>query len=140
MNQSIASFMPSPEHDRSDNEWISQLNLKRFEPIGFKAKKAMRKVLVNDDNLMYLGRNTMDITLKEKLSLERFDDPTSLRIFCALLASPKFRQEYNVPLKLAFKHVAWLSLFYHDDSFNDVIRIWAFYEENGDIYRISTNK
>ncbi|KAI1706846.1 hypothetical protein Ddc_15113 [Ditylenchus destructor] len=37
MDQSIKSFMPSPAPDPTDCKWISQLNLKRFEPIGSEA-------------------------------------------------------------------------------------------------------
>ncbi|KAI1699569.1 hypothetical protein Ddc_18513 [Ditylenchus destructor] len=124
-NQSIKSFMPSPTPKRNDNKWVSQLNLKKFEPIDSVAKKAMKEVFFNDDDFKYLVSNTMGITLhtfdqfKESLSLERFDDPTSLRILGALLATPNFRQEYNVPHKHAYKFVQWLNLLHHDDSFDD---------------------
>ncbi|KAI1700966.1 UDP-glucoronosyl and UDP-glucosyl transferase domain-containing protein [Ditylenchus destructor] len=102
MNQSIESFMPSPAP--ADNEWIPQLNLKRFEPIGSEAKKRMKKVFENRtdiiDCLFKINnpdmRSTLLPRLKKEMSLERFDDPTFLRILGALIAQPKFRQEYNV--------------------------------------------
>ncbi|KAI1703441.1 hypothetical protein Ddc_16549 [Ditylenchus destructor] len=40
MNQSIESFMPMPAPDETDNVWISQLNLKKFEPIGSNVRHA----------------------------------------------------------------------------------------------------
>ncbi|KAI1707489.1 hypothetical protein Ddc_14774 [Ditylenchus destructor] len=52
-NQSIKSFMPSPEPDPSDNEWIAKLNLKRFLPIGSEAKKPMKKLIRNKEFVQY---------------------------------------------------------------------------------------
>ncbi|KAI1707306.1 hypothetical protein Ddc_14913 [Ditylenchus destructor] len=141
MNQSIKSFMPSPAPEATNDEWISQLNLKRFEPVGSKAKKAMEKVFANDvdfkcllNGSMVLGLDTFD-RFKEGLSLERFDDATFLRILGALVGTPKFRQEYNVPFKLAHDFVYVLSILYENyfGSFDDVVRIWESYEENGDL-------
>ncbi|KAI1697112.1 hypothetical protein DdX_18675 [Ditylenchus destructor] len=40
MNQSIESFMPTPAPHHTDNDWIAQLNLKKFEPIGSEAGAA----------------------------------------------------------------------------------------------------
>ncbi|KAI1699563.1 hypothetical protein Ddc_18507 [Ditylenchus destructor] len=142
VNQCIKSFIPKPA-PKDDSEWISQLNLKKFEPIGSKAKKAMKKVFANDvdfkclcNGSMVLGRDTFD-RFKEGLSLERFDDATFLRILGALVATPKFRQDFNVPFELAHDFIyVCLSCLYENyfGSFDDVILIWQICEENGDLY------
>ncbi|KAI1699936.1 hypothetical protein DdX_17029 [Ditylenchus destructor] len=137
MNQSIKSFMASTVTD-DDDEWISQLNLKRFEPIGSKAKKAMKEVFAKVDDLkclcdgsMALGHDTLD-RFKEGMSLERFDDATFLRILGALVATPKFRQEYNVPFEFADDFVLTLLFRYQNyyGRFDDVERIWTSYWAN----------
>ncbi|KAI1699931.1 hypothetical protein DdX_17024 [Ditylenchus destructor] len=140
MNQSIESFMPSPAP--ADNEWIFQLNLKRFEPIGSEAKQRMKTVLENRDDvrdcLLNIEKSDMRSTLlpklKERMSLERFDDPTFLRILGALIAQPKFRQEYNVWPKFPRAMLACFMLIelygiYPNASFDDVKRILEFYKK-----------
>ncbi|KAI1700955.1 hypothetical protein DdX_16394 [Ditylenchus destructor] len=105
MNQSIKSFMPSPAPEPTDNEWISQLDLKKFLPIGSEAKKRMKNFLDNNAVVRICLRNldhrdvryTILPNLKEGMSLERFDDASFLRILGALIAQPEFRQEYNIP-------------------------------------------
>ncbi|KAI1695987.1 hypothetical protein DdX_19278 [Ditylenchus destructor] len=168
MNQSVESFMPSPAPDRSDHEWISQLNLERFEPIGyeasylskfadpevnilskFQAKKRMREVFENHVELRDCVTNmtipsvraTMLPRLKERMSLDRFDDPSFLRIVGALVAKPKFRQEYNVPSMLPrIMTLCYLELAQHGpiypnvdemkELYIDVLRILSFYQNN----------
>ncbi|KAI1700817.1 hypothetical protein Ddc_17926 [Ditylenchus destructor] len=141
MNQSIKSFMPSPAPEPTDNEWISQLNLKRFEPIGSKAKKLMRKAFMNQVVIQYCLVNVEDSDaqtwmlqkLKKEMFLERFDDPSFLRIFGALIATPKFRQEYNVSRKLLrYIEMFYIQLamrnIYPNDSFVDMLQILSFYK------------
>ncbi|KAI1700942.1 hypothetical protein DdX_16379 [Ditylenchus destructor] len=139
VNQTIESFMPSPTPEATDNEWISQLNLKRFEPIGSEAKKLMKEVFtrieefdISFDNVE--SRLTVNIELKKRMSLERFDDETFLRILWALLAQPKFRQEYNVSLEFAcfLTTPAGHNNHFGDDRFDDVLRIWSFYGSDDD--------
>ncbi|KAI1697120.1 hypothetical protein DdX_18683 [Ditylenchus destructor] len=99
MNQFIKSFMPTPEP--SDSEWISQLNLKRFEPIGSAAKKRMKDAFKDEEEILNhlrnptLGNGMLD-GLKARMSLERFDDRTFLRILGSLVSEPKFREENNI--------------------------------------------
>ncbi|KAI1699516.1 hypothetical protein DdX_17268 [Ditylenchus destructor] len=123
MDQSIDSFMPSPAPEHADREWISQLNLKRFEPIGSKAKKRMKQVFENEKDFQNflvnvsshfrstshfriisgstaLGIAKLD-SYKEIMSLERLDDLSFLQILGVLVAMPKFRQEYNISAKFA---------------------------------------
>ncbi|KAI1707495.1 hypothetical protein Ddc_14780 [Ditylenchus destructor] len=143
MNQSIKSFTPFPAPDSTDNEWISQLDLKRFLPIGSEAKKQMKKVFENyvdlRDSLGYTEnpdvRSRLLPILKKRMSLERFDDPTFLRIVGALIATPKFRQEYNVEPLLTFLVSVYcvehaMTHTYGYDTFHDVHQIMAFYKEN----------
>ncbi|KAI1700818.1 hypothetical protein Ddc_17927 [Ditylenchus destructor] len=65
------------------------------------AKKRMKETFENDDKLLNslvtatLNTGMLD-ELKERMSLERFDDTTFVRILMALVAMPKFREEYNV--------------------------------------------
>ncbi|KAI1700950.1 hypothetical protein DdX_16388 [Ditylenchus destructor] len=94
MNQSIKS----PVREVTDCEWISQMNLKRFEPIGSAAKERMRdafEVLRNRES------NNDILRFKERMSLERFGDATYLRILNALLSKAEFRQEYEISQDLA---------------------------------------
>ncbi|KAI1707488.1 hypothetical protein Ddc_14773 [Ditylenchus destructor] len=89
MNQSIKSPVP----EINDDKWIAQLNLKRFEPIGSVTKKRAKNAFERFRN----GEMKVDeMALKERMSLERFDDVTFLRILAALVATPKFREEYNI--------------------------------------------
>ncbi|KAI1699520.1 hypothetical protein DdX_17273 [Ditylenchus destructor] len=132
MNQSIGSFMPSPAPE-NDHEWIPQLNLKRFEPIGSKAKKRVKEVLENEKNLNenHVFDGMID-RLKEGMSLDRFDNISFLRILGALISTPKFRQEYNIPFELAYYFSLTLTLILdsrYDEFHDDVHRIWAFYSE-----------
>ncbi|KAI1695988.1 hypothetical protein DdX_16391 [Ditylenchus destructor] len=133
MNQSIKSFLPV------GNEWISQLDFKRFLPIGSQAKNRMKSVFENRYLRVCLGniensdlRATMLPRIKERMSLERFDDPTFLRILGALIARPEFRQEYNVCtnltvcVKICYQVIAD-HFIYPNDSFLDVMRILGFY-------------
>ncbi|KAI1700959.1 hypothetical protein DdX_16398 [Ditylenchus destructor] len=64
---------------------------------------------------------------KERMSLERFDNATFVRILAALVSLPKFRAEYNSPKKLA-RYIRIAVRF--DEAFEDVRRIWSFYNEN----------
>ncbi|KAI1701658.1 f-box-like domain-containing protein [Ditylenchus destructor] len=95
LNQSIKS----PVREVTDCEWISQMNLKRFEPIGSAAKKRMKQVF----EILGNRRESNDdiLRFKEGMSLERFGDATFLRILNALLSKPEFRREYNISLHLA---------------------------------------
>ncbi|KAI1707496.1 hypothetical protein Ddc_14781 [Ditylenchus destructor] len=136
LDQHIESLMPSPEPEENNDEWIPQLNLKRFEPIGYKAKKRMKDAFHNQNELLYCMR--VDIKnlgkflfyrLKAAMSLQRFDYSTFFRISCSLLATPKFRQEYNISLRMA-RRIIWLAIQCHESHFgplNDVERIWSFY-------------
>ncbi|KAI1694007.1 hypothetical protein DdX_20340 [Ditylenchus destructor] len=94
MNQSIKSPVP----EIKDGEWIAQLDLKRFEPIGSVAKKRMKDVI---ERICIEELKWEIMGLKEVMSLERFDDATFLRILWALLAKPEFRQEYNISQEAA---------------------------------------
>ncbi|KAI1701411.1 hypothetical protein Ddc_17635 [Ditylenchus destructor] len=85
------------------------------------------RIVVNcmtcDDSHML---KTFDI-LKEGMSLERFDDTTFLRILGALVAMPKFRQEYNISFKLArhyILHITIFELLNGPGYVDDVLRIW----------------
>ncbi|KAI1703567.1 hypothetical protein Ddc_16494 [Ditylenchus destructor] len=148
MNQNIESFMPVPA-PADNHEWIPQLNLKRFEPIGSKGKKRMKELFATwqdfDDcfceietkwevNFEALDR------LKNGMSLERFDDATFLRILFTLVAIPKFRDEYNIPFHFATKFRLWFMMLTFGMEFNnsyvknipltyieDVSHIWIFY-------------
>ncbi|KAI1703444.1 hypothetical protein Ddc_16552 [Ditylenchus destructor] len=140
MNQSIESFMPEPVP--TDYEWISQLNLKRFEPIGSVAKKRMKEFFEDNAENDFLNwqarRRKVSLELrqislekcKKRTSLERFDNPTFLRILSALVSKPKFRQEYKIPQDLAgsinffCKYRLWISF---GQTFLDLDRIWSFY-------------
>ncbi|KAI1699568.1 hypothetical protein Ddc_18512 [Ditylenchus destructor] len=146
MNQSIDTFLPSPAPEYTNDGWISQLNLKRFEPIGSKAKNQVKQLFENNkefekcfhklDGELELDIGTLD-SLKEKMSLERFDDPTFLRILFTLVALPKFRQEYNISNEFAKYFHKWLYQFairlqFHlsFSYYSDVTRIWKFYNKN----------
>ncbi|KAI1703830.1 hypothetical protein DdX_14669 [Ditylenchus destructor] len=139
MDQHIKSFMPIPAPDPTDCEWISQLDLKRFEPIGSEAKKRMREVFEKEeDDLLNCLRRAGDWnapldTFKEAMSLERYDDATFLRILSALLSKPGFREEYNVSLDLA-RYIKFLCNLRLDvrygRTFRDVKRIWLFYNSD----------
>ncbi|KAI1697110.1 hypothetical protein DdX_18672 [Ditylenchus destructor] len=101
MDQSIESFMPTPAPDFTDHEWIVQLNLKKFEPIGSEAKKRMKDAFEDEDEILdHLRDATLNTgmldELKARVSLERFDDKTFLRILSAFILVPKFREEYNI--------------------------------------------
>ncbi|KAI1703832.1 hypothetical protein DdX_14671 [Ditylenchus destructor] len=135
-NLSIESFMPKPVE--TDNEWISQLDLKRFEPIGFKAKKQMKeffeKVDDDDDFLKCLRKagdqNASLDRFKKIMSLERFNDPTFLRVLCTLISIPEFRVEYNVTWSLtSYIHFLCKQRLEnrYSQTFRDVKRIWSFY-------------
>ncbi|KAI1707503.1 hypothetical protein Ddc_14788 [Ditylenchus destructor] len=139
MNQTIESFMPMPAPEPTDCVWISKLNLKRFEPIGSKAKRRFTEVFETDfpnfvrqlSLIMGLGSGICDEEkvnkYKERMSLERFDNATFVRILAALVSVPKFRQEYNIAHKSAYRiHVV---IKFHD-KFDDVGRIWSFYNGN----------
>ncbi|KAI1707498.1 hypothetical protein Ddc_14783 [Ditylenchus destructor] len=142
MNQSIESFMPLPAPEPSNNVWISQLNLKRFEPIGSQAKKRLTEAFyrINLNNLLELIRlilkdrnrlpchEEMIDKYKEIMSLERYDTATFVRILCALIATPKFRQDYKIPIK--FAHHIWWAIS-SNERFDDVARIYSFY--NGEL-------
>ncbi|KAI1704929.1 hypothetical protein Ddc_15948 [Ditylenchus destructor] len=142
MNQTIESFMPTPAPEDHD-EWISQLNLKRFKPIGSVAKKRMKKLLANvrefeDCFHKFYDKREIDIgtfdILKEGMSLERFDDTTFLRILFTLVSTPQFRQEYNVPTDLSDPLRACLIFIVvvpnqiPSSHFEDVVRIFNFYD------------
>ncbi|KAI1701412.1 hypothetical protein Ddc_17636 [Ditylenchus destructor] len=108
MNQSIKSFISIKSFYLTGPgaKWITDLNLKRFEPIGSKAKKQMKRVLENEKEFLAFLRNaTIDNgmleKLKEKMSFERFDDRTFIGILDALVSTPKFRQDYNISLKFS---------------------------------------
>ncbi|KAI1703445.1 hypothetical protein Ddc_16553 [Ditylenchus destructor] len=135
VNQSIESFMPSPEPSPTDNEWISQLNLKRFEPIGSEAKSRMKELFEKEDFMNSMrkkeDRNVFILRFREAMSLERFDVTSFLRILGALVLAPKFRQEYNVPgHAVEFIHYVCkfhLATFYKE-TIHDLDRIWLFYK------------
>ncbi|KAI1695990.1 hypothetical protein DdX_19281 [Ditylenchus destructor] len=143
MNQSIKSFMPMPAPDPADNEWITKLDLKRFLPIGSEAKKPMKKLIKNTKFVQYClcnvhhpdVRNGKLQRLKRKMSLERFDDPTFLRILGALIAIPEFRQEYNIwgwqtgSVELCYQMLD-LHHVYPGHDFGDVKRILVFYDDH----------
>ncbi|KAI1700964.1 hypothetical protein DdX_16403 [Ditylenchus destructor] len=97
MNQSITSFMPMPTPNITIREYFSRLNLKRFEPIGSKAKKRMKELFENEDDLLNRlwnsYRNGTLSSLKEVMSLERFDDLSFVFIFRA------FVKEYSNSIK-----------------------------------------
>ncbi|KAI1703816.1 hypothetical protein DdX_14652 [Ditylenchus destructor] len=143
MNQSIKSFMPSPAPAATDHEWVSQLNLTRFEPIGSETKKRMKDLFENQKdikNLLLINLpNSLDdlkipslCKLKERMSLSRFDDATFLRIFCVQIATPKFRQEYNISHSDA-AHMYYLAIALkylfanYSGTFDDVFRICLYY-------------
>ncbi|KAI1701405.1 hypothetical protein Ddc_17629 [Ditylenchus destructor] len=148
MKQSILSFMPLPESDPADHKWISQLELKRFKPIGSNAKRRMMKVFQHPDDVLCCLQNakmcmgTLDM-IQKGMSLERFDDTTFIRILGTLVAMPKFRQEYNISYNFYarsnFKYYIH-NLYYLNwgwkvkpdhglGSFDDVIEIWSFYDK-----------
>ncbi|KAI1703439.1 hypothetical protein Ddc_16547 [Ditylenchus destructor] len=138
MNQSIESFMPMPAPDETDSNWITQLNLQRFEPVGSEAKKRMKEVFKEDSRenaFLKCVRNAKDRNVslhrfKQILSLERFDDPTFLRVLCVLLSRPKFCEEYNVMCSMAgYIHLICKHRLEHryGQTFRDVELIWAFY-------------
>ncbi|KAI1695993.1 hypothetical protein DdX_19284 [Ditylenchus destructor] len=95
-------IVPDPAH-----AWISPLNLKQYEPIGSAAKKRMREVFEKEeDDLLNCLRRAGDWKVplkkfKEKMSLQRFDDATFLRILNTLLSNPEFRRKYNVSRNMA---------------------------------------
>ncbi|KAI1703813.1 hypothetical protein DdX_14649 [Ditylenchus destructor] len=93
MNQSIES----PDPEIKDGDWIAQLDLKRFEPIGSVAKKHMREMFATADKFLPNARDDEWAEIKEKMSLERFSYWTFLRIFCALLSSEEFRGNHSIP-------------------------------------------
>ncbi|KAI1701410.1 hypothetical protein Ddc_17634 [Ditylenchus destructor] len=103
INQSIESFITLPA---PGGKWNSQLILKQFEPSDSKAKERMKEVFENENTFLYClqdarPNNGMLEKLKEKMSLERFDDPTFMGILGALISVPKFRQDYNISLKFS---------------------------------------
>ncbi|KAI1707490.1 hypothetical protein Ddc_14775 [Ditylenchus destructor] len=133
MNQSIKSFMPSPTPDHTDNEWISQLDLKRFEPIGSEAKNRMEEAFGYKYYLPHIIRDAKKYSnfgmlkhVKKRMSLERFKDKTFMRILGALLATPEFLEEYNVSDNYARTITSFANKYY--GPFNDVVRMWAFYD------------
>ncbi|KAI1697117.1 macrophage migration inhibitory factor (MIF) domain-containing protein [Ditylenchus destructor] len=95
-----------PQNVGRGGEWIGQVNLKRFEPIGTAAKKRMKDAFKDDEKFK---NHLRDITLnngmldglKERMSLERFDDRTFFRILAALVSVPKFREENNISESLS---------------------------------------
>ncbi|KAI1703814.1 hypothetical protein DdX_14650 [Ditylenchus destructor] len=130
-DQHIESFMPSPAPD-TDREWISQLDLQRFEPIGSVAKNRMKEAFGNRDDFLrslWNATNGIDsfVRLKQRLSLERFDDATFLRILGAMVAMPKFRQEY----KISYPFAQTILPYTKRNRGDDVLRIWMFYQRNG---------
>ncbi|KAI1695374.1 hypothetical protein Ddc_21273 [Ditylenchus destructor] len=131
MNQSIESFMPMPEP--TDDEWISQLNLKRFEPIGSVAKNRIKELFEKEDFMSSMQveyRNVSLLRFRKTMSLERFNVATFLRILGALVSTPKFRQEYNVTSHTAkiihFVCGFQLATFYKE-TVRDLNRIWDCY-------------
>ncbi|KAI1703446.1 hypothetical protein Ddc_16554 [Ditylenchus destructor] len=139
MNQSIKSFMPSPEPSPFDHDWIRQLNLNKFEPIGSVAKKRMKEFFEDNAENDFLNwvRGVGDLgqisleKCKKRTSLERFNNPTFLRVLCALISRPKFRQEYKIPRDLAesIKSVCKNRLgISFGQTFRDVERISVFYD------------
>ncbi|KAI1706749.1 hypothetical protein Ddc_15158 [Ditylenchus destructor] len=143
INQHFDSFLPSPAPE-TDHEWISKLNLKRFEPIGSHAKKLMTK-LMNDGflncvrySMGWMGEEERPELLeiaKRRMFLERFGDTTFIRIMGALVATPKFRKKYNVSNRFADSYHCILGFplllsTIYPANFDDVRRIWSFYEEN----------
>ncbi|KAI1697116.1 hypothetical protein DdX_18679 [Ditylenchus destructor] len=137
MNQSIKSFMPTPAPEPSDSEWIAQLNLKRFEPIGSAAKKRMKETFEHEREFLYLLRDaTLDIGMldgfKERMSLERFDDATFLRILGALVAIPKYQEEYKITERTS-NRINFLASFLiasnpYNGEYEDLRRISKFYQ------------
>ncbi|KAI1701404.1 hypothetical protein Ddc_17628 [Ditylenchus destructor] len=125
MDQSVESFIPSPEPEPTDRGWISQL--KRFVPIGSKAKKRMKEVFENQEDFQnflvnvsthfrWIGSTAEGIvkfdSYKKRMSLERFDDTTFLQILGILVAIPKIRQECNISPKFARSiHMEMVSIF-----------------------------
>ncbi|KAI1707487.1 hypothetical protein Ddc_14772 [Ditylenchus destructor] len=87
-------IVPDPAH-----EWVSQSNLKQYEPIGSAAKKRMRAVFEKDEDellncLRRPGYSKVPLQrFKEKMSLQRFDDAIFLRILSTLLLNPEFRKK-----------------------------------------------
>ncbi|KAI1697119.1 hypothetical protein DdX_18682 [Ditylenchus destructor] len=125
------------------HEWISQLNLKRFEPIGSAAKKRMKDMFENEEEFRnHLSSATIgcDIGmldeildgLKERMSLERFDNLTFLCILSALVSVPKFREEYNISKStgLICVHMASYEYNRNFETCEDMLRIWKFYNPN----------
>ncbi|KAI1707492.1 hypothetical protein Ddc_14777 [Ditylenchus destructor] len=97
MNQSIKS----PVAGVTDDEWISQLNLKQFEPIGSQSKKRMREAFeILHKSFETAPWNVNVVRYKKRMSLGRFDDATFWRILKALLARPEFCHAYNVSEQL----------------------------------------
>ncbi|KAI1704930.1 hypothetical protein Ddc_15949 [Ditylenchus destructor] len=101
MNQTIESFETTPTSEDAD-EWVAQLNLKRFEPIGSVAKKRMKELLVNIQEFedcfhKFNEKPELDIgtfdRIKQGMSLERFDDAAFLHIMFAFVSTPEFCQE-----------------------------------------------
>ncbi|KAI1700963.1 hypothetical protein DdX_16402 [Ditylenchus destructor] len=134
LNQSIKSFMPIPPPE-TDDEWISQLNLKKFEPVGSAAKKRMMDAFhKKNDSLRCNGFNYLDSgqfdRLKERMSLQRFNNLTFFGILGALVATPKFRQEYNISRNFAHSIACFVIQYCYFGVFNDVVRIWSFYNSD----------
>ncbi|KAI1704926.1 hypothetical protein Ddc_15945 [Ditylenchus destructor] len=94
MNQSLATLMPLPTPENKD-VWVTQLNPKRFLPIGSVAKKRMKELFANNQVVDDCFRQGAFDILKKGMSLERFDDATFMCILSIFATSPEFCQEYN---------------------------------------------
>ncbi|KAI1703443.1 hypothetical protein Ddc_16551 [Ditylenchus destructor] len=98
-------------------------------------KEVLKRV---DDDFLKCVRKAGDgnVSLgkfKERMSLERFDDPTFLRVLCALVSMPEFREEYNVTWSLAgYIHFLCKQQLEnrYSQTFQDVKRIWSFYNSD----------
>ncbi|KAI1703833.1 hypothetical protein DdX_14672 [Ditylenchus destructor] len=138
MNQSITSFKPKLKPELSDCEWIPQLNLERFEPIGFVAKRRMKEAFKRIEDAFlhcshYAGERVPLERFKERMSLERFKDATFLRIFSALVSRPKFREEYKIRLDMS-NYIHSVCEFVletrYSETCHDLKRIWSFYDSD----------
>ncbi|KAI1700962.1 hypothetical protein DdX_16401 [Ditylenchus destructor] len=161
MNQSMVLLVPRHLSDRSFCSLIShnvQGILKRCKPIGTEAKKRMRKVFQNrQDIINYLRNATSGFgildSLKKRMSLQRFEDKTFLYILCVLVSTPKFRQVYNVRKSLAQDTIQFAALAHREiynrcpnphpernpsydiEIFNDNVRqVWLFCNQDANVY------
>ncbi|KAI1713349.1 hypothetical protein Ddc_12004 [Ditylenchus destructor] len=94
----ITNFLPND--DVTDLMLVSRnfnaLVTPRLQKIN-EAKKRMKDIFQSLSGYRYESL----VRVKERMSLERFDDATFLHILSALLSKPEFRQEYNISQDVA---------------------------------------